>query len=31
MVIYRVDKGFDLKALEEARSRHYSISPECGE
>lgn len=29
MVIYRVDKRFDVKALEEARKMHYSISPAC--
>jgi len=28
-VIYRADKGFDAKALEEARNMHYSISPAC--
>jgi ribosomal protein S27AE len=30
-VIYRVGKEFDVKALEEARNAHYSISPECRE
>jgi len=29
MVIYDADKGFDTKAFQEARNRHYSISPEC--
>ncbi len=28
-VIYRTDKGFDVKALEEARNIHYSVSPAC--
>ncbi|MGA2973069.1 MAG: hypothetical protein ABSE39_10695 [Candidatus Bathyarchaeia archaeon] len=30
-VIYRADKGFDVKALQEARKMHYSISPACKE
>jgi hypothetical protein len=29
VVIYTADKGFDAKAFQEARNRHYSISPSC--
>lgn len=29
MVIYRADTGFDAKAFQEARNKHYSISPAC--
>jgi len=29
MVIYRADKVFDAKAFQEAKNRHYSISPAC--
>jgi acetyl-CoA carboxylase beta subunit len=28
-VIYKADKEFDAAAFQEARNRHYSISPEC--
>ena len=28
-VIYKADKGFDAAAFQEARDRHYSVSPEC--
>jgi acetyl-CoA carboxylase beta subunit len=28
-VIYKADRGFDAAAFQEARKRHYSISPEC--
>jgi hypothetical protein len=30
-VIYRADNGFDARALQEARKKHYSISPGCEE
>jgi hypothetical protein len=29
VVIYEADKEFDAKAFQEARKRHYSISPAC--
>jgi len=28
-VIYRADKGFDAKAFQEAKNKHYSVSPAC--
>jgi len=31
VVIYRAEKGFDAKAFEEARKKHYSNSPGCDE
>jgi ribosomal protein S27AE len=31
VVIYPVGKGFDAKAFQDARNRHYSISPACKE
>jgi len=30
-VIYRADNGVDAKAFQEARKKHYSISPGCEE
>jgi len=29
MVIYRADNGFNAKAFQEARRKHYSFSPTC--
>jgi len=30
-VIYRIDNGFDAQAFQEARKKHYSVSPVCEE
>jgi hypothetical protein len=28
-VIYRADSGFDVRAFQEARKKHYSVSSAC--
>jgi len=31
MVIYRAENSFDAKAFQDAKKKHYSVSPACEE